>query len=469
MKKVRECVWEEPVEGEMNVPVRIYASDNLISHLKSDNTLNQAKNVAALPGIVDASIVMPDAHEGYGFSIGGVAAFSDEGVISPGGIGFDINCGIRLLRTGLNYDEVLPHISELVDSIFNLVPSGLGRGSKLKLTRNEMYDAITGGAKWAVEQGYGYASDVKHIEENGNMEGANADAVSSKAFKRGRQQLGTLGAGNHFLEIQKVGSVFDPHVASKFGLKQDEVTVMIHTGSRGFGHQVCSDHLKIMLDASRKYGIELPDWQLAAAPVKSPEAQSYLGAMRAAVNFAFANRQIITHWVREAFSKFFDARLDVVYEVAHNIAKNETHTVDGVKQKLWVHRKGATRAFAAGRPEIPSDYNDVGQPVVVAGSMGTASYVLVGTELGMRETFGSSCHGAGRAMSRSKAKKTYTPGVVSSELQSHGIYAHAASQRVLVEEAPGAYKDVDEVIKSMECAGVSKPVVRLVPLGVVKG
>lgn len=479
LKKVTHVEWEIPqsYKSGMRVPVRVYGIRELVEQMRRDRTFEQASNVATLPGIVKRSIVMPDGHEGYGFPIGGVAAFREEdGVISPGGVGFDINCGVRLLVTNLSEEEVRAKLPQLLDSIFRNVPSGVGRKGKLRLSISQLDEVLVSGAKWAVEHGYGWEEDLECIEEYGAMDGANPDRVSIRAKQRGAPQLGTLGAGNHFLEIQRVDRIYDTNVARVFGIEREgQVTVMIHTGSRGFGHQVCSDYIRTMLNASRKYGIRLPDPQLAAAPVNSREAQNYLEAMRCAVNYAFANRQMITHWTRESFAKVFgqdpeDLGLKLVYDVAHNIAKCEKHEVDGTKEILWVHRKGATRGFGPGREELPRRYREIGQPVIIAGSMGTASYLLLGTEKAMLETFGSTCHGAGRVMSRAAAKRRYYGEHVKRELQmKKGILIRAASNVVVAEEAPGAYKNIDLVAESVDLAGISRRIVRLVPLGVVKG
>ena len=469
-KKIRPGVWELEPRPPMRVPLRVYGTRRIVEELE-ETAVQQGMNVASLPGIVDYSIMLPDAHQGYGFPIGGVAAFDvEEGVISPGGVGFDINCGVRVVLTNLKESEVRPKLKELIDVLFRNVPAGLGSEGRLRLNKAQLEEVMTEGVFWAVEMGYGWEEDPKRIEENGRMEGADPSKVSATAIKRGAPQLGTLGSGNHFLEIQKVEKIFDPDVAEKFGLFKDQVIVMIHTGSRGFGHQIASDYLKVMEKAMRKYGIDVPDKQLASVPFNSPEAQDYFAAMKAAVNFAFTNRQLITHWVRESFAEVFkedpeDLGMHILYDVAHNIAKIEKHK----GMELVVHRKGATRAFAKGRPEIPKIYRNVGQPVLIPGSMGTASYILVGTETAMEETFGSSCHGAGRVLSRTAAKKRWRGEEIQKMLESMGKAVRAVSYRVLAEEAPEAYKDVDEVINSVDLAGISRPVSRNVPLGVVKG
>ena len=474
--KVREGVWEIPKSErpDMLVPARIYGTEKIVRAL-DEGAIVQAMNVATLPGIQKYSIMLPDAHQGYGFPIGGVAAFdAEEGVISPGGVGFDINCGVRLIRTNLAYSEVRDRLRELVDVLFRNVPAGLGSESHIRLSDADFDEVMTEGVYWAVDRGYGCEDDPRHVEEEGAMPGADPDKVSQRARKRGRSELGTLGSGNHFLEIQRVSAVFDEGIAKRFGLFRDQVVVMIHTGSRGFGHQIASDYIRVMEAAGRKYGIRLPDRQLAAAPFASDEAQDYFAAMKAAVNFAFTNRQVITHFVRESFEAVFgadaeDLEMGIVYDVAHNIAKLEEHVIDGRRRKVVVHRKGATRAFPAGRPELPPAYADVGHPVLIPGSMGTASYVLVGTDTALEETFGSVCHGAGRVLSRTKARRVHPGEDVLKKLEAQGKAVRAVSLKVLAEEAPDAYKDVDEVIKSVEVAGIARRVARMIPLGVVKG
>ena len=476
LKKIRDFVWEIPTsyKNGMRVPGRIYLDDEEIKTVEK-GALDQVSNVACLPGIQKFSIGLPDIHFGYGFSIGGVAAFSARtGVISPGGVGFDINCGVRLLRTNLTEEEVKPRISELLDALFKNVPSGVGSKGKIRLKEGEIDEVLENGAQWAVENGYGWESDLEYLEENGKMEDADSDKVSDKAKKRGIPQLGSLGSGNHFLEIQRMDEIFDDDVAKTFGIEKDQITVMIHTGSRGCGHQICSDYLRTMDKAYKKYNINLPDRQLACAPVDSPEAQDYFGAMAAAANYAWTNRQMIVHWVRESFEQVFkrdaeDMNMGIVYDVAHNIAKKETHKIKGRDTEVYVHRKGATRAFGPGRIEIPAEYRGVGQPVMLPGTMGTASYILHGTETAMEETFGSTAHGAGRKMSRSGAKREYRGEEVKEALARKGIVIRANSMPVVAEEAPGAYKDVDKVVKIAHEAGISKLVGKMVPIGVVKG
>jgi tRNA-splicing ligase RtcB len=443
--------------------------------MQSDRTIWQLQNVASLPGIVNPACLMPDGHEGYGFPIGGVAAFDPQegGIISPGGVGYDINCGVRLILSELLEEDFEPKKRQLVDLLFKNVPSGVGVKGKIRLKENELEQAVLHGVNWAVEKGWGRHEDIEACEENGCMMQADFSSVSQLAKKRGMPQFGTVGAGNHFVEIQKVEQIVDEKIAKSFGLKQGQIVIMVHTGSRGFGHQICSDYLQAMISAASKYKIRLPDRELCCAPIDSKEAQSYLGAMRCAVNFAFNNRQIITHWVRESFDAVFGKgtsdHMPLLYDVCHNIAKFEEHEVDGKKRMLCVHRKGATRAFAAGRSEIPSKYKSIGQPVLIPGSMGTASYVLVGSVGAMEKTFGSTCHGAGRRMSRSKAVHTWSGEEIQKGLAGKNILVRSTEVELLAEEAPQAYKDVDEVVRSVEAAGLSKIVARLVPLAVVKG
>ena len=463
LRRINPIVWEIPEEKPMNVPVRIYASEKLLEKMKQDRTLEQARNVASLPDVLPNVLVMPDGHEGYGFPIGGVAAFPAEGgLVSPGGIGYDINCGVRLLLSSLTYEEVRDRLPELVNALFRAVPSGVGSRSDVRVSREEFMEVLSRGVKWAIKEGFASGKDAEHIEEKGSME-ADPSYVSDRAVARGISQLGTLGAGNHFLEVQRVERITDEEVAKKFGLFENQIVVMIHTGSRGFGHQVASDYIKVMLEAARKYGIRLPDRELAAAPLESEEAMRYIEAMKCAVNFAFTNRQIITYKVREVFEKFFGEKLELLYDVAHNIGKFERHR----GMEVFVHRKGATRAFGPGREDIPEDFRKIGQPVIIPGSMGTASYVLAG--LGAKETFESTCHGAGRLLSRAAAKRQLWGAKVKKELESRGILVRSASMPILAEEAPQAYKDVDEVVRVVQEARISSIVSRNVPLAVVKG
>ncbi|ALM74542.1 RtcB family protein [Thermococcus barophilus] len=476
LKRIDQIRWEIPkFDKRMRVPGRVYADDVLIQKMRQDRTLEQAANVAMLPGIYKYSIVMPDGHQGYGFPIGGVAAFdAKEGVISPGGVGYDINCGVRLIRTNLTEKDVRPKIKQLIDTLFKNVPSGLGSKGRVRLQWTQLDDVLAEGAKWAVDNGYGWREDLERLEEGGGMKGANPSYVSDTAKRRGAPQLGSLGSGNHFLEVQVVDKVFDPEVAEVYGLFEGQVVVMVHTGSRGLGHQVASDYLRIMEKANRKYRIPWPDRELVSVPFQSEEGQRYFSAMKAAANFAWANRQMITHWVRESFEEVFrqkaeDLGMHIVYDVAHNIAKLEEHEVDGRKVKVVVHRKGATRAFPPGHEAVPRIYRDVGQPVLIPGSMGTASYVLAGTEGAMKEAFGSTCHGAGRVLSRKAATRQYRGDRLRNELMQRGIYIRAASLRVVAEEAPGAYKNVDNVVNVVAKAGIAKLVARMRPIGVAKG
>ena len=477
VRRLDEYRWELAREGAMRAPGRVYASERLMAEVRGGEALVQVCNVAQLPGIVGASIAMPDLHWGYGFPIGGVAAFdvADGGIVSPGGVGFDINCGVRLMRSGLSIGEVRPRLTQLVDALFARIPSGLGSSrSGAGLTASELRRVLRDGAAWAVAKGYGEARDLRHIEGGGTLEGADPAGVGDRALQRGARQLGTLGGGNHFVEVGYVDEVLDGDAAAALGLQPGQVTVTVHTGSRGLGYQVCEDHLKGMQRASSRYGIALPDRQLCCAPVESAEGQAYFGAMRAAANFAYANRQVIAHHVREAFEAALslgpaDHDLQLVYDVAHNIATIEQHEVGGRKRLLCVHRKGATRALPPGHPEVPGDYREVGQPVLVPGDMGRYSYVLVGTEKGYRDTFGSACHGAGRLMSRSRAKKAARGRSVAAELADAGIVVRAASHATLAEEMPDAYKDVADVVETMEGAGIGRIVARIRPVGVTKG
>ncbi len=472
--KINEYTWEIPknaAEG-MRVPGRLFVSEKLLKDVKNDaDVLNQISNVATMPGIVHYSMAMPDVHTGYGFPIGGVAGFNvDDGVISPGGVGFDINCGVRLLRSNLHVDDVRVHIRDLIEALFRDVPSGVGSKGRLKASDKELDGAFQLGSRWAVEAGYGVKEDAENCEENGYIDGTDPSKVSHKARQRGRPQLGTLGSGNHFLEVQYVDEILDEHAARVFGLEKGMITVMIHCGSRGAGHQVCTDFISVFERAVKKYNISLPDKQLGCAPINSPEGQDYFAAMCAAANYAWANRQVITHWVRETFSRFFkDAELGLVYDVCHNIAKIEDHVVGGEKMRLCVHRKGATRAFPAGSPDIPARYGDVGQPIIIPGSMGTASYMLRGSEDAMKLTLGSTCHGSGRVMSRSAAKRKFYGENVLRDLRAKNIFVKATSNSMIAEEAPGVYKSSDEVVDVVDGLGISLKVARMLPIGVAKG
>jgi len=464
-----------PQSGGMRTEGLVFADAELMADLEGEQALQQVANVAHLPGIVGPSIAMPDMHWGYGFPIGGVAAFDRRyGVISPGGVGYDINCGVRLLRTGLGIEEVRPRLGELVDRLFEAIPSGVGSSrSDLRLSDAELDGVLQGGAPWAVGRGLGTPADLDAIEAGGKLPDANPAAVSRRARQRGRDQLGTLGSGNHFCEVGYVAETFDDPAAEALGLTPGTVTVFVHCGSRGLGHQVCDDHLDVMLAAARRYGIELPDPQLCCAPLGSPEADEYWGAMNAAANFAFANRQAITHYVRRAFAALFGERagreIDLVYDVAHNIAKYEEHEYGGKRYRLCVHRKGATRAFPPGHPELHPRFRHLGQPVLIPGDMGRYSYVLLGTEQAYVETFGSCCHGAGRRLSRHGAKREARPRNLPAELQAKGIFIRAASRATIDEEMPEAYKDVREVVNVVHGAGIGKKVAMLKPVGVVKG
>ncbi len=476
LKKVGTCLYELPKGAKpgMKVPAWLFLSEKLLKQVE-EGAIEQIANVAFLPGIYKHSIALPDMHYGYGFPIGGVAALDFEnGGLSPGGIGFDINCGVRLLRTNLTENEVKPKLRELLESIFRNVPSGVGRGGKIRLTPSQLDDVLIAGARWAVEKGFGTERDLEFLEENGCMKQANPDKISEKAKRRGAPQLGTLGAGNHFLEIQKVDKIYLPEIAKIFGIeKVGQVTIMIHTGSRGFGHQVCTDYLRILESKFRDELRKLPDRELVYAPAGSKECENYFAAMACAANFAWCNRQMITHWVRESIMKVLGMKreevgLEVVYDVAHNICKVEEHKINGEKKKVFVHRKGATRAFPSGSKEIPEAYRDVGQPVIIPGSMGTASYLLVAAETA-KETFYSTAHGAGRVASRAKMLRSVRGEVVARRLEQKGILSRPASWKVMAEEAPEAYKNIDEVALVTEKAGISRRVARLVPLGVVKG
>lgn len=478
LMKVGVDRWRIPrgYKQGMRVDGLIFASEKLLEKIRHDQAPEQVANVACLPGIQGKSMAMPDIHWGYGFPIGGVAAMLYEGgVVSPGGVGYDINCGVRMLRTDLEKKDVLPRMQEIVDVLFGDIPSGVGSEGKIRLSGPELRDVMLKGGQWAVSRGYGWPEDVEVTEERGRMMTADPSAVSEKAVKRGQPQVGTLGSGNHFLEVQVVDEIYDPEVASVFGVDGvGQVVLMIHSGSRGLGYQVCDDYLLVMQNAMKKYGIDVPDRQLACAPVVSPEGQRYLAAMACAANYAWANRQAMAHWAREAFSKVFGIGphklgMRQVYDVAHNIAKIEEHEIDGVMTKLVVHRKGATRAFGPGHPDIPEVYRAVGQPALVPGDMGRFSYLLVGTQQAMRETFGSTCHGAGRLMSRKAAMKEARGSDIQRELADKGIIVRAASRGTLAEEAPGAYKDVSMVVETVHETGISLKVARMRPLGVIKG
>jgi tRNA-splicing ligase RtcB (3'-phosphate/5'-hydroxy nucleic acid ligase) len=477
VEQIDACRWRIPRHGRMNTEGLVFASAAMMEVLKKEQALEQVCNVATLPGIVGPSIAMPDIHWGYGFPIGGVAAFDPDqgGVVSPGGVGYDINCGVRLLRTALDAEEVRPRLKELADALFRNVPSGVGAQRRdLKLSTAELRKVLVKGAAWAVENGHGTANDLLHIEEHGALPGADPELLSERALERGRAQLGTLGSGNHFIEVQMVEMLGDATAARALGLVPGQVVVTIHTGSRGLGYQVCDDYLRLMLQASRKYGIELVDRQLCSAPLTSPEGRQYLAAMACAANFAFANRQLITAWVRESLSQVLqrpaaEIQTSVIYDVCHNIAKYETHRLGGRERRLCVHRKGATRAFPPGHRDIPDLYREVGQPVLIPGDMGRYSYVLVGTQGAFEETFGSTSHGAGRVLSRHAAKAAARGRNIERELAASGILVRAAGRATVAEELPEAYKDVMEVVHIVEQAGIGKIVARLRPLAVIKG
>ncbi|MBF0528458.1 MAG: RtcB family protein [Deltaproteobacteria bacterium] len=461
--------------GGMRVPGRIFADEPMLEIIRRDESLTQVANVAHLPGIIGRSLAMPDIHWGYGFPIGGVAAMDmKDGVISPGGVGYDINCGCRLLTTSLTAAEIRPRLKDLIDRLYLDVPTGVGKKGPIKLSRKELDAVLTRGAAWAIRQGYGQEGDLEHTEDQGVMAEADPAALSDRAIERGQPQLGTLGSGNHFLEIGQVKEIFEPATARAFGLFRDQVTVMIHSGSRGLGYQVCDDFLQIMTKAMNEAEIQVPDRQLACAPISSPAGRAYFGAMAAAANYAWTNRQIIMHFTRESLYKTLSAgpkslHLDLLYDVAHNIAKKERHLVDGREKTVCVHRKGATRAFPAGHPDTPEDYRSVGQPVLIPGDMGRASYVLVGAPGAMAESFGSCCHGAGRLLSRHAALKKAKGRTIYQELEDQGIIVRTAGRQTLAEEMPEAYKDVTSVVDIVHNAGLARKVARIKPLGVIKG
>ncbi len=478
IKKISDYKWEIEKDEKygMRVPGIVFADKNFLDNAVKERTLDQVINVATLPGIIKASFAMPDIHYGYGFPIGGVAAFGQEdGVISPGGVGFDISCGVRILRSNLSYEDIKGKLEEIMRILSYSVPKGVGGGGKIRLSESQLTELLKKGVNWAIKNGYGWAEDSLFIEEGGFMEGGNTDFISSSAMKRGLEQVGTLGSGNHFLEIQAVDEIYDKKAADCMDLEEGGVTIMIHSGSRGFGHQVASDYLRVMQQASANYGIDLKDRQLACAPLNSEEGKRYYRAMICAVNYAMVNRQCLASWAREVLEKSFGKSqeklgLNLIYDVSHNIAKIEEHNIDGAVKKVCVHRKGATRAFPPGHRDIPEKYKDIGQPVIIPGDMGRYSYILAGTQKAMTESFGSTCHGAGRLMSRTKAKKVVQGSVLKKELfEKKGIIVMAGSMQGLAEEAPQAYKDVNEVVDIAHNAGISKKVARLRPLGVLKG
>jgi len=477
MKKINEFEWEIPKDfrQDMRVPVRVFATKQLLEAIMEDKSLEQAVNAATLPGLVGSVVVMPDMHQGYGFPIGGVAATRlPDGVISPGAIGYDINCGVRLLGSQIEYEEAQPYLEDLASALDNSCPSGVGTKGHLRLSEKELEQVCREGAQWALKQGYATENDVRRTEESGSIAGADPNKVSKRAKDRGRPQIGTLGAGNHFIEVDRVDQIFDRQAAQAMGLQEDRLVLLIHSGSRGFGHQVCTDYVKDFQSAVHRYGIQLPDRELVCAPLDTPEGQDYLAAMRCAANYAFANRQILAHFARKAFEEALAGKvrnwhLHQVYDIAHNMGKIETHRVNGDQLEVCVHRKGATRAFGPGFEGLPEEYRAIGQPVLVPGSMGTASWVLLGTEGSMERSFGSSCHGAGRTMSRSKAKKQFWGEDLRKQLESQGVHVRAGSMAGLAEEAPVAYKDVDAVVETVAGAGIAKKVARIVPVAVIKG
>ncbi len=477
LNRIDDNLWEIPVTGRMNVPGRIYISEEMIKkQLENDEALKQVVNVACLPGIQKYSLAMPDIHWGYGFPIGGVAATDfEEGVISPGGVGYDINCGVRLAATNLELNDIKNKISKLIENLFKTIPTGVGSsGAIRKLSVREMKKILVEGSYWALENGYATDDDILFTEENGKLTEANPDAVSERAIERGWDEVGTLGSGNHFLEIDVVDTVYDETAASVFGLFKGQVVIQIHTGSRGLGYQVCDDYLKLLLQAEKKFNFNLPDRQLACAPIKSKEGQDYLGAMKAAANFAWNNRQVIMHLAKQTILDTFGVEnssiaFKLVYDVAHNIAKIEEHSINGKIKKVCVHRKGATRAFAAGNDNIPEKYKSIGQPVLIPGDMGRYSFITIGTQDAMENTFGSSCHGAGRLQSRTKALKNAKGRNLFNEMQQKGIVIRAKGTKTIAEEMPEAYKDVSDVVSVMHNSGVSLKVAKLKPIGVIKG
>ncbi|WP_158853876.1 RtcB family protein [Halorhabdus sp. CUG00001] len=488
LEKVREYVWEIPQEGDMRVPARVLASEDLLDEISDDRSLKQLQQTAHLPGIQEYALAMPDAHQGYGFPVGGVAGIDAEnGVISPGAVGYDINCGVRMLKTNLTYSDVQGREEALVDALFEAIPTGLGGGGVVQTDVDTLEAVLERGVDWALQEGYAVEGDLAHCEDEGVRPEADAEAVSKKAKDRGRQQLGSLGSGNHFLEVQRVTDVYRADVAESFGLEDDQIVVLIHCGSRGLGHQICTDYLREIEQTHQGLLEQLPNKELAAAPAGSHLAEEYYAAMNAAINFAWVNRQLIMHRTREVFADVFDRdwrdmEMELLYDVAHNIAKKETHSVDrgdpensggaveSTERELFVHRKGATRAFPAGHPEVPAAYRDVGQPIIIPGSMGSGSYVLRGGQNSMEETFGSTAHGAGRLMSRTEAKDTYWGEDVQDELQDHQqIYVRAQSGATVAEEAPGVYKDVDEVVRISDELGIGDRVARTFPVCNIKG
>lgn len=475
LQKIREYVWEIPREGAMGAPARVLASETLLDEISGDKTLEQLKNSTQLPGVQNYAVCMPDGHQGYGFPVGGVAGIdAEDGCISPGAVGYDINCGVRMMKTNLDYDDVRGREEELVDSLFANIPSGLGGGGVVESDLETVDAILDRGMEWALEEGYAVAEDLAHCEDEGVREDSDPAKVSQKAKDRGKNQIGSLGSGNHFLEVQRVTDTYLSDVAEAYGLAEDQIVVLIHCGSRGLGHQVCTDYLRKIEKAHGGLLAKLPDKELAAAPAGSHLAEDYYDAMCAAINFAWVNRQLVMYRTRRVFEGVFESdweslEMDLLYDVAHNIAKRETHKIDGEEKELFVHRKGATRAFPAGHPEVPGAYLDVGQPIIIPGSMGTGSYVLRGGEASMDLTFGSTAHGAGRVMSRTQAKKDYWGGDVRDELEQQHIYVKAQSGATVAEEAPGVYKDVDEVVRVSDALGIGDKVARTFPVCNIKG
>lgn len=476
LKQIEENIWEIPQEGGMNAPARVYASDELLNHIRDDKTLQQAKNVTHLPGIQKYGITMPDGHQGYGFPVGGVAALSTQnGAISPGAVGYDINCGVRMIKTNLKADEVYDRAEQIANILYHKVPSGLGKGSIADMQkRSEIEPVLNNGMEWALEEGYAVHDDLEHCEDEGKREEANPSKISQKAKDRGKNQLGSLGSGNHFLEVQKVSEIYDAETADAFGLEENQVVILIHCGSRGLGHQVCSDYLRKIEDAHPEVMNDLPDRELAYAPAGSQLAEDYYGAMNAAINYAWTNRQIITHRIRKSFERIFDRdwqsmEMELLYDVAHNIAKKEHHDIDGETKELYVHRKGATRAFPAGHEDIPTAYRDTGQPVLIPGSMGTSSYVLRGGDRSLERSFGSTAHGAGRLMSRTQAKKDYHADQIKKNLERRKIIVKAQSENTIEEEAPEVYKNADDVVNVSDALDLGDKVARTFPMINIKG
>ena len=469
--KINDYLWEIPRTGDMGVPGRIFASEKLIREM-DEKVREQVTNVAMLPGIQLASMAMPDAHWGYGFPIGGVAAFDPEegGIISMGGVGFDISCGVRTMKTGMTREEVMPRIRTLVDQFYNRVPAGVGSEGLIKLSSAQIDEMLTGGAEWAVKKGYGVKDDLEYIEEHGRVDGAEPEHVSDTAKKRQYREMGTLGSGNHYLEVQVVDEMYDEKAAQAMGLRKNDVVITVHCGSRGLGHQIGTDYLRSLADAAQRFKLPIKDRELASAPINSPEGRKYFGAMSAGINCALANRQIITHLVREIFTGVYpEGSIKMLYDISHNTCKVETHIINGRKKRLYVHRKGATRAFGPGQIDLPVEYRNVGQPVLIGGTMGTASYILAGTEEGMKQAFGSACHGAGRAMSRTRAKKTWKGREIIDLLAARGIIVRGHSYSGIAEEAPESYKDVTEVVDAAHAANLARKVVKVRPIACVKG